>query len=330
IAACELGRPVLGRERVVGDHPVVCRGDLRSRTVRDHLSLIEQKHPVAVLLEGVEIVAHQHDGLSLALVPAEGIEALLLEARVADRQHLIHDQQVGLGEDGDAEREADLHAGGEVLQLLLREVLELCEREYLVDLVTQLRAGESEHSPTEEDVLPSGQLGIEADAQLQERGELTVDAGVSGVGLVDTAQHLEQRALAAPVGSCDAQELTRRDIERDVAQGNQVAITRGAAPMGDAVFQRCALVERETEALAEVRDLDDRVHSDSANRGVSRVKTANPTKNTATLIRMGMNASGPISDAIDGSFVDETSTCRRSVMICAIGFSPAMSASFLE
>src|ERR1700686_2712342 len=96
------------------------------------------------------------------------------------------------------------------------------------------------------------------------------------------------------------------------------------------MFQRGALVQREAESFAEMGDFDNGVHSDSANRGVSLWKTANPRMKTATVIAIGMYASGPISEAIDGILSGSTRTCRRSVMICAIGLRPAKSASLME
>ena len=170
-----------------------------------------------------------------------------------------------------------LHARREVLELLLGEVLELCEGEDLVDLVAQLRARETEHRAAEKDVLARGELRIEADAELEERRELAVDDRGPAARLVDPAEDLQQRALAAAVRACDAEELTLGYVERDVAQRVEVAVPGRAPPVRDAVLQRRALVEREAETLAEMRDFDDRIHSASANFGVSRLKTTNPT-----------------------------------------------------
>ena len=119
------------------------------------------------------------------------------------------------------------------------------------------------------------------------------------VGFVDPAEDLEQGALAASVGPRDAEELTGGDVERDVSQRDEVAITRRAAPVRDAILERGALVERKAESLAEVGDLDDRAHSNSANFGVSLLKTRNPTTNTATLRMMGITTSAPIYVAMD-------------------------------
>ena len=89
----------------------------------------------------------------------------------------------------------------------------------------QLGAGETEHRPPEEDVLAGGELRVEADAEFQKRGELAVDAGVSAISLVDAAEDLEQRALAAPVGTGDAEELSLRDVERDIPKRDEIAVS---------------------------------------------------------------------------------------------------------
>ena len=274
-------------------------------------------------------MAHQHDGLSVAFVPAEGVEALLLKAGIADGQDLVHDQQVGLRQDGDAECESHLHARGEVLELLFRKLLELGEGEHLVDLLAQLSPGEAEHRAAEEDVLAGGELRIEADAELEERGELAVHAGVAGVGFVDAAEDLEQRALATSVGTGDAEELPGRDVEGDVPQRDQVAVSRRAAPVRHPVLQRAASVERNAESLAKMRDLDDRAHSDSANFGVSLLKTTKPKYEDGDG-EQDRDDDQPAEVVLPSVCRDgSTSTYRRSVTICAMGFMPASTRQLL-
>ena len=55
---------------------------------------------------------------SLELV--DPVEALALERLVADRQHLVDEQHVGVDVHGDREAEAHVHARGVVLHLLGR------------------------------------------------------------------------------------------------------------------------------------------------------------------------------------------------------------------
>ena len=67
-------------------------------------------------------------------------EALLLEARVADRQHLVDDQDLGLEVRGDGEREPHVHAARVVLHRRVDEPLDLRERDDLVELARRSRA----------------------------------------------------------------------------------------------------------------------------------------------------------------------------------------------
>ena len=70
--------------------------------------------------------------------PRELVEALLLERRVADRQHLVDQQDVGVDLDRDREREPDVHARGVVLELEVDELLELGERDDVVEPLPRL------------------------------------------------------------------------------------------------------------------------------------------------------------------------------------------------
>ena len=61
------------------------------------------------------------------------VEALLLERRVADGEHLVEEQHVGVDLDRDRVGEPHLHPRRVVLQLLVDEALELGERDDLVE-----------------------------------------------------------------------------------------------------------------------------------------------------------------------------------------------------
>ena len=60
----------------------------------------------------------------------EHVEALLLEGRVADGQHLVDQQDVRVDLDRHRERQPDVHAGGVVLELEVLELLELGELDH--------------------------------------------------------------------------------------------------------------------------------------------------------------------------------------------------------
>ena len=67
--------------------------------------------------------------------------------------------------------------------------------------------GEAHHHAVEDDVLARGQLGVEADAELDEGRQPTGHPDRPGVGSVDAGEDLQQGALAGAVAADDAEEL---------------------------------------------------------------------------------------------------------------------------
>ena len=69
------------------------------------------------------------------------------------------------------------------------------------------RAGEAEHDRVDDHVVARGEIGVEADAELDERRQPAADLDPAGVDVVDPGEALQQRALAAAVAPDDAEEL---------------------------------------------------------------------------------------------------------------------------
>ena len=69
-----------------------------------------QRHAVARRLDRGEVVRHEHERRALVQHVAHPVEAPLLERRVADREDLVDEEDVGIEERGDREAEAHLHA----------------------------------------------------------------------------------------------------------------------------------------------------------------------------------------------------------------------------
>ena len=95
-------------------------------------------------VDRAEVVADEDDRLALRAEPVERREALLLELLVADREHLVEQEDVERHLDRDRVREPDLHARRVVLQLLVDEALELGERDDLVEALLELALREAE------------------------------------------------------------------------------------------------------------------------------------------------------------------------------------------
>ena len=74
----------------------------------------------------------------------------------------------------------------------------------------RLLAREPEHDRVDDHVVARGEIGVEADAELDERRQTAADRDLSRVDVVDPGKALEQRALAAAVAPDDPEELALR------------------------------------------------------------------------------------------------------------------------
>jgi hypothetical protein len=183
-------------------------------------------------------VGHEEDRLALVAEPVEHVEALLLEAHVAHREHLVDEQNVSVHLDHHREGQPHLHARRVVLQLQLLELAQLGELDHSVVSVARLARGEAEHHAVQQNVVASREVGVEAHAELDEGRHAAIHVDRSTVGAVDARQALEQGALARPVAADDAEEFTALYSERDVVQCVESLVARPPERVEDALLQR--------------------------------------------------------------------------------------------
>ena len=105
----------------LADHDDVARARAASRGRRS----ADRRH----------VVRDEQDRAALVAQAVELVEALLLEGGVADREHLVDQQHVGVDLDHHREREPHVHARRVVLEL---EVLELAQLGELDDALVAL------------------------------------------------------------------------------------------------------------------------------------------------------------------------------------------------
>ena len=117
---------------------------------------------------------HQQDGLVAAPELRELVEALVREAFVADGQHFVDQQHVGIDVDGHGEAEPHVHARRVGLHRRVDELPQLRELDDLVEAPLDLALRQAEHDAVDEDVLAAGDLRVEAGAELDERRNATV------------------------------------------------------------------------------------------------------------------------------------------------------------
>ena len=88
----------------------------------------------------------------------------------------------------------------------------------LVEAGGHVLARQAEQRAVEVDVLPAGELRVDARPHLDERADPPADVDPAGVGVHDPGQDLQQRRLARAVDADQADRLARLDDEVDVLE----------------------------------------------------------------------------------------------------------------
>ena len=164
-------------------------------------------------------MGHKDDSAAEVAILRELLQALALEVAVTNGEDFIHEEDVAVGVDGDAEGEADLHAATVVLEFLVDEALQLGEGDDAVELLVDLLLGETEDGRIQVDIVPAGEFRIETDAQFEEGRDEAVHMDLAVVGTIDAGQDLEEGRLARAVSTDDTEELPLLHLEGDLVQG---------------------------------------------------------------------------------------------------------------
>src|ERR1019366_891725 len=138
----------------------------------------------------------------------------------------------------------------------VEELLELGELDHRAEAPLGLAPGQPHQDSVQHAVLTSGQLGVEADAELDERRDPSGHPYAAGVGAVDARHDLQQAAFARAVAPDDPEELTLVDVERDVAQRVQLTVLDPAQRMDSALLQRVDAVLGDPEGLVDAAGFD--------------------------------------------------------------------------
>ena len=153
---------------IVGSQALFVGGnDLTSRAPRLQSALLDVDRGGAKLANAVHVVADEHHRAAAAADVVHLAQALLLERGVADGEHLVDEQDLRLEVRGDREGQAHVHAARVVLDRRVEELLDLGERDDLVELALDLGPPHAEDGAVQVDVLAAGELGMEAGARLR-------------------------------------------------------------------------------------------------------------------------------------------------------------------
>ncbi len=228
-----LGRQELdsGVKDLAAAPPAVHAGDLVRRAVgrskRGHISLDDfVRRPVkpdfaicnpdaarAQILYGRHVVRHEQHGPSPATQILHRADAFLLERGVANRQHLIDDEHVGLEVRGHREAKPQAHAARITLDGRVDETLHARELDDRIEFDIDLLLLHPEDGAVQVDVLAPGQFLVKPGADLQKRRDATPRAYPARGGVGDFREYFEERALAGTVAADDADDLPLVHLE---------------------------------------------------------------------------------------------------------------------
>ena len=210
---------------------------LANRAVGEHLAVVQPDSAWAGGLDGGEIVRHEDER-----------RALSRTTRIRSRHRCwnaasptARPRRRGgrrLEERGDREAEPHLHAARIELHLPVDRVLELRERDDVVEPAGDLARLQPDQRAVQEDVLPTGEVRVDAGPHLDQRAHPPGDIRrAPPYGIHDPRQDLQQRGLAGAVRADETDGLARLRSELDVAEGPAPAAARAAPlePVADAL-----------------------------------------------------------------------------------------------
>src|SRR5439155_15498818 len=202
----------------LADLEVVRGRDVADRATRCDASLIEPDRAVAEALDETDVVRHEHDRLPRPAELGDLRVALVLEVLVTDGEHLVDEQHIGIDVHRDREAEPRRHAARVRLDRRVEEAAELREALDLRHRRLGLLTREAEQRAVEVRVLASGEVGVKARAELEERGHPSLDLDRAGRRLRGAGDELEERGLPRTVRADDAEAQSTVDAEAHVLQ----------------------------------------------------------------------------------------------------------------
>ena len=231
--------------------------DLLAVGVQDDPRLVVHREPAplqedatgAEVLHRRHVVADEEDRPALLGHVLDLAQALLLEPDVADGQHLVDDQDLGLEVGGHREGQPHVHPAGIVLDRGIEEPLDLGEGDDLVELAVDLRLLHPQDRPVQVDVLAAGQLEVEPGPHLQQRADAAAEPAAPAVGSVIRLRIFRSVDFPAPLRPTipttspgwTSNETSLR-AQQGLARQAVAALTAGlrAEPRADGLRQRVA------------------------------------------------------------------------------------------
>ncbi len=219
--------------------------------------MVQPEDAVAVAADLMEGVGDEHEGLPARDEALHALVALALELLVADREGLVHEQDVGVDVGGDRERQPRGHPGREGPDGRVDELLQLRPGDDAVEAPPGLGPREAEEGALEHDVLASRQLAVEAEPELEDGRDSAGDVDAALRGRQDAGDDAEERALARAVSPDQSDALAGHDREVDRVQGLEVVVSDLPLQPADRVFlERADALPRNAVAQRHLLEAD--------------------------------------------------------------------------
>src|SRR5882672_7194405 len=197
--------------------------------IHDHLSGVNPDAARAQIFDGGHIVRNKEDRAAATTEPIHGVEAFALEARVADGQNFINDENIRIEVRGHGKAQAQAHAGRVALDRCIQELCYAGKFHHGVHLGGDLAVFHAQYGAVQINVLAAGEFFVKAGAHFEKRGDAARNVNFTGSGVGDFGQHFEKRAFSGAIAPDDAHDFTGIDTKRDIAQGPKDVGSRAPA-----------------------------------------------------------------------------------------------------
>ena len=186
-------------------------------------AVVEPEGLVAKAVDGGEVVGDEEEDPVFLEAPEEA-HALLHEEDIPDGEGLVHDEHIGVHMGDHGEGQPHVHAAGISLHRLVHVLTDVGKGGDVVEALVDHPAGDPEDGGVHVDVLASGELRVEARAQLEEGRDPPAHLDRAARGGERAGDHLEEGALAGTVPPEDPEAGGRGDLEGDWVEGVEVLV----------------------------------------------------------------------------------------------------------
>ena len=233
------------------EQPTVFLADTVWQSIHHDLAALEQHRPRAECGHDPPIVADDQNSVTGSVQRSIPFFTTQPKPGIANGKNLVKNQDLTNGVKGYRIRETRGHAARVVLQFQIRERFEFGKRENRVHAGANLGECQSHDGANHVHVVYGVELGVPAEAQLENRRNRRTADDTPEVGLVNPGDDLQQSRFARSVATHESNTFTRLQLESDVVQDSKVAESPRPKERQCMLAHRVATDVRYAESLCE-------------------------------------------------------------------------------